>query len=147
MNCMSKLDVSYKLFGRSIPDIHERFNNLVTWYKSRSSIKYQGRSITNEALGNAIVLRFLELPPEDQHRILAEYIPKLESMVDKDEDANPTSKLPFGASHRPVGSAVKPPIEERMRAQGKTTKAAPKADREGGTRRPGDDTKKHKGTR
>jgi hypothetical protein len=101
MHAMSKISTDYKLAGRSVQPIYERFQAALARFKGEGRIRFQTRKMTAEAMVNAVILRFLDLPFEDQERVLAEYVPRFEAMVNDQADAEPApvSDAPRVADH------------------------------------------------
>jgi hypothetical protein len=87
MTLMSKISTDYKLAGRSVQPIYERFQASLARFKGEGRLRFQGRKLTAEAMVNAVILRFLDLNHSDQERVLAEYVPRFEAMLAGDDVA------------------------------------------------------------
>lgn len=81
MICMRKLSYEFKIPGRSIPEVYERFNRALTRHKSAGKVKFSGRKLSAEAMTNAVVLSFLDLTEAQQEQVLARYVPRFEAML------------------------------------------------------------------
>ena len=92
MACMAKISTDYKLAGRSVQPIYERFQASLARFKGEGRIRFQARKLTAEAMVNAVILRFLDLPHADQERVLDDYVPRFEALLSDDE--LPESKVP-----------------------------------------------------
>jgi hypothetical protein len=83
MTCMEDLSYEYKLPGRSIARVHERFSNALARHQSIGKTKFRGRKLSAEGMVNAIMLRFLDLTFQDQAKVLAAYVPKFEALMER----------------------------------------------------------------
>jgi hypothetical protein len=86
---MRKLSYEYKLPGRSIPEVYERFNQSLIRHQGSGRTKFMARKLSAEALTNAIALHFLDLDFDEQERILALYVPRFEALLSAEPDADP----------------------------------------------------------
>jgi hypothetical protein len=118
MIAMRKLSYEYKLPGRSIPEVYERFSQSLIRHQGMGRIKFTGRKLSAEAVVNAVVMRFLDLPVDDQARVLAEYVPRFESMLIEPGDPGfeaPTVPVDGRRERRNSGTDLTAHTERRAR--------------------------------
>lgn len=80
MICMRQFSDEFRLRGRSLVEIWERYGTAVTRHQSIGRVKFHGKKITAEALTNAAVMAFLDMDEREQERLLAAYIPRIEAL-------------------------------------------------------------------
>ena len=78
---MRKLSYEYKLPGRSLAEVYERFHGALTRHRTVGRVKFSGRKLSAEAMVNAVMLSFLDMDEAQQEVILAAYVPRFEAML------------------------------------------------------------------
>lgn len=102
MLLMRKLSYQDKLPSHSLPEIYERFNQALVRQKGRSQTRFLDRKLTAEAMLNAVVLHYLDLPAEQQGSILATYIPRLEALLRTELDESSDTPAAQGELEPPT---------------------------------------------
>ena len=74
----------FKFTARTSPGLWEAFNGLVNKAAMRG-IKFRGRKVGNEAILNAVVIRFLELSEAEQLIALNRGVSAFEAMMETNE--------------------------------------------------------------
>src|ERR671921_867844 len=78
---MRKLSYDFKLPGRSLAEVYERFHGALNRHRAVGRIKFNGRKLSAEAMVNAVILSFLDLDEGQQEAILSTYVPRFEAML------------------------------------------------------------------
>lgn len=110
MGGMRKLSYEFKLPGRSIPEVYERFNQSLTRHQGSGRVKFSGRKLSAEALVNAVMLHFLDMPHDAQAGIVARYVPAFEAMLAEEGDPQPQAP-PAAANGHPGAPGTVPMAE------------------------------------
>lgn len=100
-----KLSYRDKIPGRSIPEIADRFRDLLTRVQKSRELLFHGRKMTAEAVTNAVMLEFFDLSPDAQLDVMRRKVPQFEAMM------NGEVILPH-ATDPPPDQADKPPRPE-----------------------------------
>lgn len=83
---MAKLSYEYKLPGRSVPEVHGRFEDALLAFQRVRDLKYGNRKITAEAFTNAVMMHFLDMGRDAQEAVLREYVPRFGALVGEEDD-------------------------------------------------------------
>lgn len=82
---MKKLSYEFRIPGRSIEAVHNRFERSLLTHQQNRQIKFSGRKLSAEAFVNAIMLNFLDLPEEQQTAMLAREVSRFEAMLSDEQ--------------------------------------------------------------
>ncbi len=104
---MRKLSDSYKIPGRSLPEVYERFNQALLRHQGPAGVKFCGRKLSAEAMTNAIAIHFLDMDFAAQEFILTEYVPRFERMLS--EEGTPANGPPVYSGKLPSPKAKRKP--------------------------------------
>jgi hypothetical protein len=78
---MRDLDRDQRISARSIPEIIGAMERALSRYGESRRVKFRSRKLSNEAFINAALLHVLELPAEEQERVLGAAIKRLEAIL------------------------------------------------------------------
>lgn len=81
MIVMRKLSYEYKLPGRSLAEVYERFHGALNRHRALGRVRFSGRKLSAEAMVNAVMLSFLDMDEGRQEAILASYVPRFEALL------------------------------------------------------------------
>ncbi len=117
---MRKLSYDYKLPGRSLAEVYERFHGALNRHKAVGRVKFSGRKLSAEAMVNAVMLSFLDLDEGQQEAILASYVPRFEAMLADSPSSRHDGVTENEATHRdiPVEREVIDPRSDGSRQRG-----------------------------
>lgn len=117
---MRKLSYDYKLPGRSLAEVYERFHGALNRHRAVGRVKFSGRKLSAEAMVNAVMLSFLDLDEGQQEVILAFYVPQFEAMLaDRPPSQNGVGTEDEGTHQDiPVEREVIDPRSEAARQRG-----------------------------
>jgi hypothetical protein len=95
MGHMRNLDEKYKIPGRSIPEIVDRFEGLLSRQKNIVGRKFYDpkRKLPAEVLTNAIILHFLGMTASEQDAALDRYLPELDALMQDDAGEVPAKSV------------------------------------------------------
>lgn len=117
---MRKLSYDYKLPGRSLAEVYERFHGALNRHKAVGRVKFSGRKLSAEAMVNAVILSFLDLNEGQQEAILSAYVPRFEAMLAENPTPENRSGNEDAESHRdiPVEREIIDPRSDATRQRG-----------------------------
>ncbi len=117
---MGKLSYEYKLPGRSLAEVYERFHGALNRHRAVGRVKFSGRKLSAEAMVNAVILSFLELDEGRQEAILSLYVPRFEAMLADGPASRGDSRTEAEKTHRdiPVEREVVDPRSDTSRQRG-----------------------------
>jgi hypothetical protein len=75
----------YKIPSRTVRELYERFQDAHLVHRRDDRLRSADRVLSAEAMLNALVLRFLDLPEAEQRAILLEYVPVFQRLREADE--------------------------------------------------------------
>ncbi len=105
---MRKLSYEYKLPGRSLAEVYERFHGALNRHRAVGRVKFSGRKLSAEAMVNAVMLSFLDLDEGRQEAILASYVPQFEAMLAHGPPSGHEERTEAEGPHRDI------PIEREV---------------------------------
>jgi hypothetical protein len=117
---MRKLSYDYKLPGRSLAEVYERFHGSLNRHRAVGRVKFSGRKLSAEAMVNAVILSFLDLDEGEQEAILSTYVPQFEKMLAEDPPLRHDRGSEGEETHRdiPVEREVIDPRSDTARQRG-----------------------------
>jgi hypothetical protein len=102
---MRKLSYEYKIPGRSIAEVYDRFNQALLHHQKPGRVKFCGRKLSAEALTNAAALFFLDLSMDQQEEVLSRYVPQFEMMLSETDEERAEAEARLRLAGEPGGAA------------------------------------------
>ena len=117
---MRKLSYEYKLPGRSLAEVYERFHGALNRHRALGRVRFSGRKLSAEAMVNAVILSFLDMDEGRQEAILASYVPRFEAMLAEGPASPHDAQAESEEAHRdiPVEREVIDPRSSAARQRG-----------------------------
>ena len=87
MLVMRELSDKFKLSARSVGEVLEAINSMVSRARTTGEPVYHGKNLTREALVNAVILYVDSLPPREKVRAIVEGVRRLELILEAEPGA------------------------------------------------------------
>jgi hypothetical protein len=129
MHVMAKLSYENQIAIRSTGKVIQALDNLVAAMRGSGKVRFRGRTVTKEAVVNAVWLWLADLEPDQVEAALSIYVPRFEAMIDNSSSTEVAPSLPTeldpGALY-PVAIRDETAMHERQYREAQKPKKAPK---------------------